>query len=130
MILERGGWPAGHCKSLRECQRWGTSPLRHPLRLQLPPSCGRCRPLPIPSWERMQLDSAKGPETESQLPWGSARSSAVYSSFPQASAAAHAIRVCGSLCLPSPTEQVSPNRPLLSPSCLGREQTAEGQNQS
>ena len=136
MILEREGWPAGHCKSLRERQRWGTSPLRRPLRLQLPPSCGRGRPLPIPSWEHMQLHSAKGPETESQLPWGVHDPPQTTAAFlrpqPLQALPAHANRVCGSLCLPSPAEQGSPNQPLLSPRLVwaGSRWQTEGQNQS
>lgn len=74
------------------------SPLWQPLRLQLPPSCDRGRPLPIPSWEHMQVQSAKEPETESQLPWGSAWSTSDYSSFPPASAAASTPHTC-QLCL-------------------------------
>ena len=112
------------------------SPRWRPLRLQLPPSCDRCRPLCIPSWEHMQLHSARDLRPRANCPGGVHDPPQTIAAFlrpqPLHVLPAHANCVCCSLCLPSPTEQVSANQSLLSPPLVwaGSRQQRKGQNQS
>ena len=114
-------WPIGHHKSLCECQRWGTRPC-YDLDLKIchyQKAMSRHRSLPTPSWQPVHIVSVEGSTTWGQLPWGSTWPDSDCSKFLQASAATdtptHPNGSAMPLPPPSPTEQVSPIKLLLSP---------------
>lgn len=124
--LERGIWATIGCHGWRTAGHCGLHSRGH--------SCGQAvnghGSLPIPSWEPVQLGSAKGPTTWDQLLWGSIRPLLDSGDFLQVLATRSPphtpqLWLLYTSPLPAQLRKWALKAFTFTPSCLGREKTPE-----